>query len=124
VAREVLVMTVATRNRCHICVAMHTAALTALGADPELIAALRGGRPLPDERLDAIRAFTLRVMDTAGEVGELALRDFLARGYTAQNALEIVLGIGTYTMSTLANRLTGAPVDDQLAAHAWHPEPA
>ena len=25
VAREVLVMTVATRNRCHICVAMHTA---------------------------------------------------------------------------------------------------
>ena len=120
-AREVLVMTVATRNRCHICVAMHTAALTAFGADPELIAALRGGRPLPDERLDAVRAFTLRVMDTAGEVGEPALRDFLARGYTTQNALEIVLGIGTYTMSTLANRLTGAPVDDQLAAHAWHP---
>jgi AhpD family alkylhydroperoxidase len=123
-AREVLVMTVATRNRCHICVAMHTAALTALGAGPELIAALRAFAPLPDERLDAIRVFTLRVMDTAGDVGEPALRDFLARGYTTQNALEIVLGIGTYTMSTLANRLTGAPVDDQLAAHAWHPEPA
>src|SRR5690349_1241645 len=121
-AREVLVMTVATGNRCHICVAMHTAALTALGAGPELIEALRGARSLPDERLDAVRVFTLRVMDTAGEVGEPALRDFLARGYTTQNALEIVLGIGTYTMSTLANRLTGAPVDDQLAAHAWHPE--
>src|SRR5437868_6085905 len=34
-------------------------------------------------------------------------------------AREVVLGIGTYTMSTLANRLTGAPVDDQLAAYAW-----
>jgi len=123
-AREVLVMTVATRNRCHICVAMHTAALTALGAGPELIAALRACAPIPDERLDAVRVFTLRVMDTAGEVCEPALRDFLACGYTTQNALEIVLGIGTYTMSTLANRLTGAPVDDQLAAHAWHPEPA
>ena len=118
VAREVLVMTVATRNRCHICVAMHTAALTALGAGPELIAALRSSDPIPDERLDAIRIFTLRVMDTAGEVGEVALREFLGRGYTTQNALEVVLGIGTYTMSTLANRLTGAPVDDQLAAHA------
>src|SRR6059058_1989156 len=64
-AREVLVMTVATRNRCHICVAMHTAALTALGAGPELIGALRAAGPLPDERLDAIRVFTLRVMDTA-----------------------------------------------------------
>jgi AhpD family alkylhydroperoxidase len=121
-AREVVVMTVATRNRCHICVAMHTAALTALSAGPELIAALRGARPLPDERLDAVRVFTLRVLDTAGDVGEPALRDFLARGYTARNALEIVLGIGTYTMSTLANRLTGAPVDDQLAAHAWEPQ--
>jgi AhpD family alkylhydroperoxidase len=120
-ARETLVMTVATRNGCHICVAMHTATLTALGADPELIAALRGSGPLPDERLDAIRVFTLRVLDTAGDVGEVALRDFLARGYTTQNALEVVLGIGTYTMSTLANRLTGAPVDEQLAAYAWHP---
>ena len=63
--------------------------------------------------------FTLRVLDTAGDVGDQALRDFLAAGYTTQNALEVVLGIGTYTMSTLANRLTGAPVDDQLAAYAW-----
>jgi AhpD family alkylhydroperoxidase len=120
-AREVLVMTVATRNGCHICVAMHTARLTALGADPGLIEALRDvdrAEPLPDERLDAVRVFTLRVLDTAGDVGDPALRDFLAAGYTTQNALEVVLGIGTYTMSTLANRLTGAPVDDQLAAYA------
>ena len=121
VAREVVVMTVATRNGCHICVAMHTARLTALGAGPDLIAALRDAdraEPLPDQRLEAIRVFTLRVLDTAGDVGDAALRDFLASGYTAQNALEVVLGIGTYTMSTLANRLTGAPVDDQLAAYA------
>ncbi len=118
VAREVVVMTVATRNGCHICVAMHTARLAALGASPELTAALREAAPLPDERLDAIRVFTLRVLDTAGDAGDQALRDFLARGYTTQNALEVVLGVGTYTMSTLANRLTGAPVDDQLAAYA------
>jgi ribosomal-protein-alanine N-acetyltransferase len=122
VAREVVVMTMATRNRCHICVAMHTARLTALGADPDLIEALRDpdrAEPLPDERLDAVRVFALRVLDTAGDVGDQALQDFLAAGYTTQNALEVVLGIGTYTMSTLANRLTGAPVDDQLAAYAW-----
>jgi ribosomal-protein-alanine N-acetyltransferase len=122
VAREVVVMTMATRNRCHICVAMHTARLTALGADSGLIEALRDPdrtEPLPDERLDAVRVFALRVLDTAGDVGDQALQDFLAAGYTTQNALEVVLGIGTYTMSTLANRLTGAPVDDQLAAYAW-----
>jgi alkylhydroperoxidase family enzyme len=66
--------------------------------------------------------FTLRVLDAAGDVGGQVLRDFLAHGYTSQNALEVALGIGTYTMSTLANRLTGAPVDDQLAVYAWHPK--
>jgi AhpD family alkylhydroperoxidase len=119
VAREVVVMTIATRNGCHVCVAMHTARLTALGARPDIIAALRDSGPLPDQRLAAVRVFTLQVLDTAGDVGDDALRAFLASGYTGQNALEVVLGIGTYTMSTLANRLTGAPVDDQLSAFAW-----
>jgi len=118
VAREVVVMTVATRNGCHVCVAMHTARLTALEAPPDVIAALRSASPLADERLDAVRVFTLRVLDTAGDVGDDALRAFLASGRTRQNALEVVLGIGTYTMSTLANRLTGAHLDDQLSAFA------
>src|SRR4051812_12080557 len=43
VAREVVVFAVATRNECHICVAMHTATLTRHGADRELIDALRAG---------------------------------------------------------------------------------
>jgi AhpD family alkylhydroperoxidase len=121
VAREVVVMTIATRNGCHICVAMHTARLTALGAPADVIASLRESAALADQRLEAIRVFTLRVLDTAGDVGDDALQAFLASGYTRQNALEVVLGIGTYTMSTLANRLTGAPVDDQLSAFAWDP---
>ncbi len=50
-ARETLVMIMAVRNGCHICVAMHTAALTRLGADAGLIAGLRAGRPVADERL-------------------------------------------------------------------------
>ncbi|MFH8490716.1 carboxymuconolactone decarboxylase family protein [Streptomyces longisporoflavus] len=109
VAREVVVMTVAVRNDCHICVAMHTGKLRKLGADAELIAALREGRSLDrDERLEAVRQFTLEVLATAGGVGDEELKRFLAAGYTERNALEVVMGIGTYTMSTLANRLTRA----------------
>jgi AhpD family alkylhydroperoxidase len=117
-AREVLVLTIATRNGCQLCVAMHTARLTSMGADVGLIAALRESKPLADDRLDAVRIFTLRVLETAGEVGDEALAAFLAHGYTTQNALEVVLGIGTYTLSTLANRLTGASIDGQLLQFA------
>lgn len=119
VAREVLVLTVATRNGCHLCVAMHTARLVALGAPDGLIQALREQRPLDDPRLDAVRIFTLEVMDHTGDVGEKALRTFLEQGYTHRNALEVVLGIGTYTISTLANRLIDAPLDEPLAEYAW-----
>jgi AhpD family alkylhydroperoxidase len=118
-AREVLVMTIATRNGCHLCVAIHTQRLTRMEADPSLIAALRDSVPLGDPRLEAVRVFTLRVLDTAGDVGEPTLRAFLAAGYTAQNALEVVLGIGTYTLSTLANRLVAAPLDEPLTPFAW-----
>jgi len=118
-AREVLVLTIATRNGCHLCVAMHTARLTRLDADPALISALRESRPLAEQRLEAIRTFTLQVIATSGDVGDQALQAFLGHGYTPRNALDVVLGIGTYTMSTLANRLTGAPVDQPLLPFAW-----
>lgn len=123
-AREVVVLTMAVRNRCHLCVAMHTAMLVRRAADPALVTALRAGGPLPDERLEALRRFTLDVLASAGAVEDEALRAFLAHGFTARNALEVVLGIGTYTMSTLANRLVGAPLDEPLAAFAWQPAAA
>ena len=115
-SREVLVMTVAVRNGCHLCIALHTARLRGL-TDAGTTEALRTGEPLVEPRLEAVRVFTLKVLETAGGVPDSDLEAFLAAGYTLRNALEVVLGIGTYTMSTFANRLTDAPVDAQLTAH-------
>jgi AhpD family alkylhydroperoxidase len=123
-ARETVIMTIATRNGCHVCVAMHTATLVRLGAGDDLVDALRAGDPVPDQRLEAVRAFTLEVLATAGAVRPAAMDAFLAHGFTPRNALEVVLGIGAYTTSTLANRMTGAPLDEQLAAFAWTPDAA
>jgi len=121
VSREVLVMTIGTRNGCHVCVAIHTKRLEAMNADSELISALRARQPLADPRLEALRVFVHRVVDTTGDVGDEALQAFLAHGYTAEQALEVVLGIGAYTLSTFANRLTAAPLDAPLADYAWDP---
>jgi AhpD family alkylhydroperoxidase len=119
IAREVLILTIAARNGCHVCVAMHTAKLAALGASPDLITALREQRAPDGERLAAIRTFTLEVLATNGAVSADSLAAFLGHGYTARSALEVVLGIGAYTMSTLANRMTQAPLDEQLEPFAW-----
>ncbi|MGC5017242.1 carboxymuconolactone decarboxylase family protein [Micromonospora sp. DT47] len=121
VAREVVVLTVATRNECHVCVAMHTATLTSADAAPELVAALRAGTELPDPRLEALRRFTLAVLDHRGAVPDDELRAFLDAGFRPRHALDVVLGVGTYTISTFANRLIDAPLDPPLAAYAWRP---
>jgi AhpD family alkylhydroperoxidase len=119
VAREVLILTIAAANQCQLCIAMHCARLTGLQADAGLIAALRAGRgPLADPALEAMRVFTLAVQARAGAVTEPELQEFMSHGYTRRNALEVALGIGAYTMSTFANRMTGAPVDKQLAQFA------
>ncbi|MCO1618576.1 carboxymuconolactone decarboxylase family protein [Micromonospora sp. CPM1] len=123
VAREVVVLTVATRNGCHLCVAMHTAALVRHAAAPELIEALRAGTTLPDPRLEALRRFTVAVLDHRGAVPDADLDALLAAGWQPRHALDVVLGVGTYTISTFANRLTEAPLDEPLAAYAWTPAP-
>jgi uncharacterized peroxidase-related enzyme len=112
--REVLVVTLARVVGCDVCVAIHSATLASLKADAALVTALRVQTPLADARLEALRRFTRAVLDTRGDVGDAALADFLAAGYGRQQALDVVLGVGAYTLSTYANRLTRAPLDAPL----------
>jgi AhpD family alkylhydroperoxidase len=107
VVREVVVMTVAVRNDCRTCVGIHSAALRRLGRE-DLVAPLREDRPIADPELEPVRVLVHQVMDHAGEVPEEDLEAFLAAGFTQENVLEIVFGIGVYTMSTYANRLLRA----------------
>lgn len=118
VSREVVVMTIATRYECHICIAMHTARLRRLDASASLIAALQERKPLDDEPYDALRTFTLATMDGHGVVDDATFDRFLRAGYDEQNALEVVLAIGVYTLSAFANRMTEAPLDEQVSASA------
>jgi len=107
VDQEVLILTVAVRNGCETCVTMHAATLRRLGQG-DLEPALRAGEDVPNPRLAALQHFTHQVMDTAGNVSDTDRATFAAAGFTSRQALDVVLGVGTYTLSTFANRLTRA----------------
>lgn len=120
--REVVIMAVAFRNECEVCVSLHTQTLQReLGAGAALVEALRSGEPLPEARLEALRAFTWAVMDQRGAVPDAQLAAFSAAGFSAEQALDVVLGVAAYTLSTYANRLTRAPLDAFLEPTRWEP---
>lgn len=111
--REVVVFTVAHDSGCDLCLAFHGAILRRTG-DAELAQQLRAEAPLPEDRLAALRRFTRSVIASRGDVPDDERAAFEAAGFTARHALEVVLGVATYTLSTFANRLVRAPVDPQL----------
>lgn len=104
--REVVAMAMGRLNGCKFCLALHRKLLRAQKASPELIDALEQGRALAEPRLEALRAFVLAVVDARGDVPEREWIRFREAGFSHAQALEVVLGIGAYTLTTLANRLT------------------
>jgi uncharacterized peroxidase-related enzyme len=109
--REVVAMTMGVKNGCHYCVALHRRLLNRLEAPQGLSEALEQGGPLSSPRLEAVRAFTLALLERTGDVSDAAWQQFLAAGFDRAAALEIVVGVAAYTLTTFANRLTQAPLD-------------
>lgn len=117
--REVIQITAAANNGCGFCVAGHTAIARKKLAMPEdIIEALRGTKALGDPKLNALAQFTLAVMANKGQVADEELADFLAAGYTQQNALEVVLGVSLATLCNYANNLAKTPINPELQPYA------
>ncbi len=108
--REVLAMVMGRKNGCEFCLSLHRRLLGFMDAPPGLADALERGEPLGNPRLEAVRSFVLAVLERAGDVSASEWQAFLDAGFDRAAALEIVVGIATYTLTTFANRLVEAPL--------------
>ena len=109
--REVVAMTMGVKNGCHYCVSLHRRLLKALDAPAGLVEALAQGDRLEAPKLEAVRVFTLALLERTGDVSDEAWQQFLAAGFERAAALEVVVGVAAYTLTTFANRLTQAPLE-------------
>jgi AhpD family alkylhydroperoxidase len=118
--REVVAMSVAREIGCHYCMALHSA----LNADPErqaLIAALRAGTTPPEPRLAALSTYVRALVRERGRISERDWSALTGAGFSRAQALEVVLGVGVYLLSTLTNIVTNAELDAPLEPFRWHP---
>jgi alkylhydroperoxidase family enzyme len=76
---------------------------------PHLIASPTDSSEEPEVQAPKLRAlaeFVHRVVETQGAVSDAELARFVASGFGPRQALEVVVGIATYTLSIFANRMT------------------
>ncbi len=118
--REVVQITAAVNNGCGFCVAGHTAiSIKQIKMPDDVLQALRNTTPITsDPKLDTLARFTLAVINQRGKVGYELLNEFLAAGYTHQNALDVVLGVSLASLCNYANNLAETPINPELQPYA------
>lgn len=122
--RQVVLLTVSAENGCGYCVAAHTAIAGMQKAPAAVVNAIRDGEAIDDAKLEALRVYTREVVERRGWPSASAFERFLAAGYTSEQALEVVLGVGMKTLSNYTNHIARTPLDPQFAPVAWEPAAA
>ena len=88
--------------------------------DDAITEALRNETPLPTEKLEALRDFTLSVIRDRGNVNDDAVQAFLDAGFTKCQILEVVLAAAQKVMSNYTNHLANTPIDSIFQKYEWH----
>lgn len=116
--QQLAILAVSIENKCHYCTAVHSTILrNQIGADDEIVDAVRNGDPLPDPKLNALVTYVKTSVQKRGFVEESDLQAFLNAGYSKQQALEVNLIIALKTISNYTNHLAETPLDE-----AFEPE--
>ena len=120
---EQQIVTIATsvENECHFCVAAHSAIAAGQNLDQDVINALRDNRPINDAKLEALRAFTRKVVIQRGFVSDADVEAFLASGYDQAAVLAVIVGVSLKVISNYTNHVAETPVNDIFQPFTWTP---
>lgn len=119
IERQIVYQTVNVENECRYCVPWHTVHARRVKMDSADVQALRDETTLSAPRLEELRRFTQRVVRNRGKVSPADVETFFAAGWTSQQALEVILGVGIKTMSNYTNAVAQVPLEKIVEKFAW-----
>lgn len=119
--QQVVLLVVSFENQCEYCMAAHTVVGSMKKVPSDVVAAIRNGQDVPDERFATLTRFTREVVRRRGRISELELADFLAAGFSKRNVIEVLMAVAQKTLSNYVNHVAATPLDNAFAAAAWEP---
>ncbi len=120
--RQVVLMTNNRLNGCTYCMAAHSTISKMQGVSTDVISTLRAGTSFEDEKLEALRTFTVKIVESRGVVGDTDIQAFTDAGYSKGNVLEVILGTSLKVISNYTNHVAHTPVDGAFQADSWSAE--
>ena len=118
--RTVVLMAASHRQNCDFCMTAHGWGAQRQGMDDGTLSALRSGIPLPEPKLEALRLFTLAMLEKRGVVSDDDKQAFFSAGYAPSHALEVILGLALKTMTNYTNALARTPPNPEFGDAIWH----
>ncbi|TFI51766.1 carboxymuconolactone decarboxylase family protein [Mastigocladus laminosus UU774] len=119
IEQQIVYLAANYENDCHYCMAAHSGLAKTVGMSTKDIDAMRNGEPLQDPKLQALREFTQRMVQTRGWVSDEEIETFMKAGYTKQQVLEVILGIAVKVIHNYTNHIAQTPLDKEFKPHAW-----
>ncbi len=117
--RHVVWFTINAYHDCHYCMAAHTLLAKGEKVPEDVIETARAVRSYENPKLEALRVFTLNLVDNRGWTSPEDLEAFLAAGFTKQNVLESLVVIAHKVLSNYTNHIVETPVDDAFGHFTW-----
>ncbi len=117
--RHVVWFTINAYHDCHYCMASHTLLAKGEKVPEDVIETARAVGSYADPKLEALRVFTLNLVENRGWTSPEDLEAFLAAGFTKQNVLETVTVIAHKVLSNYTNHIVDTPVDDAFKRFTW-----
>jgi len=109
--REVINLVVSQFNGCEYCLAAHTYIGKLTGFTDEQILEIRGGSASFDGRLNALAALVKSFVENKSKPAAPALEQFFSVGYTNENLVDVIVGIGDKMITNYLYGATKIPVD-------------
>ncbi|WP_348944771.1 carboxymuconolactone decarboxylase family protein [Chitinibacter sp. FCG-7] len=116
--KQIIMMTANRLNRCDYCMAAHTTIAKA-AVPAEVIAALRDNTPIANAKLEALRQFTIQVVENRGWPTQQEIAKFISAGYGQQTVLDVILGISLKILSNYTTSMADTKLDDVFKADLW-----
>ena len=116
IEKEVILLAVSKENECGYCLAAHGKVAAMKGVPAVVIAAIRSGASIADERLQLLVQLVRSIVGTRGWPDQALVEKFYALGYARQHYLEIVLAVAMKTLSNYVNHAADTPLDEAFAA--------